>query len=77
MDLSAKDPENVRKMFHQLLREVKRVESYNDPEKANENRKKKNVLEWFLTKRPTRQELIDRKILPSDFSVREFSKNFQ
>ena len=77
MELSAKDPENVRKMFHQLLREVKRVESYNDPEKANENRKKKNVLEWFLTKRPTRQELIDRKILPSDFSVREFSKNFQ
>jgi hypothetical protein len=77
METNARDYPLARKLFHQLLREMKRVDSSNDPEKYNELKGKKNLLEWFLPRRPGVKELLSRNILTGDsYSKVNFNLNF-
>ena len=66
MESTAKDHAQSRKLFHQLLREIKRVDSAYDFEKYSELKGKRNLLEWFLTRRPTMKDLVSRNIIPAD-----------
>jgi hypothetical protein len=65
LEVSCKELVGVKKLFQTLIRDLQRIESQNDPTKMSENKKKKNMLEWFLPRRPSQQELLEKRIIPS------------